>query len=211
MPGRITLLSLAALALAACASQPRIVQQWSDPAFEAHGFRRVLVLGVTKDATLRRVFEDEFSASLRARGIEAIQAYTLVPEDGQADRPRIEQAVRATRADAVILTRVLRVERRTELVPMAPMPAHPGFWGGYGAAWGGPLWPGYAQPPMVIQFDEVYVESQLWDVKTDRMVWSAVTEVFAPTNPREDSVSYSRVILDALAARGLIRAAASPR
>lgn len=204
MSGRFALLCVAALALAACATAPRIVQQWDDPAFVGGGFRRVLVLGVTRDGTVRRVFEDEFSAGLRARGVEAIQGYTLLPEDGRADRARIEQAVRTAKTDAVILTRVLRVERRTEVVPMAPMPLHPGFWGGYGAAWGGPLWPGYVQPPAVYQFDEVYVESQLWDVKTDRMVWSAVTEIFAPSNPRKDSASYSRVILDALAARKLI-------
>jgi hypothetical protein len=198
------LLLACVVALAACASQPRIVEQWDDPTFKGGGIRRVLVLGVTRDGTVRRVFEDEFSAGLRARGIEAVQAYTVLPDDGRVERAKLEGAVRAAKADAVILTRVLRVERRTEIVPAAPVPAYPGFWGGYGAAWGGPLWMGYAQPPTVIQYDQVYVESQLWDVKSDRMVWSAVSEIFAPSNPRQDSANYSRVILDALAARKLL-------
>ena len=189
-----------ALGLAACASQPRIVEQWDDPGFKGGGFKRVLVLGVTRDGTVRRVFEDEFSAGLRARGVEAVPAYTVLPDDGRVERPKLEAAVRAAKADAVILTRVLRVEQRTEIVPSAPVPAYPGFWGAYGAAWGGPLWV-YAQPPTVIQYNLVYVESQLWDVKSDRMVWSAVSELFAPSNPRQDSANYSRVILDALAAR----------
>jgi hypothetical protein len=201
---RIARAGLLALVLAACASQPRIVQQWDDPTFKGGGFRRVLVLGVTQDGTVRRVFEDEFSAGLRARGVEAVPAYTVLPDDGRVERPKLEAAVRAAKADAVILTRVLRVERRTEIVPAAPQPVGPGFWGGYGAAWGGPLWMGYAQPATVIQYDQVYVESQLWDVKSDRMVWSAVSEIFAPSNPRQDSINYSRVVLDALAARRLL-------
>jgi hypothetical protein len=36
------------------------------------------------------------------------------------------------------------------------------------------------------------------------MVWSAVSEIFAPSNPRQDSINYSRVVLDALAARRLL-------
>ena len=192
-----------AFALAGCAPSTRIVQQWQDEAFSGKPFKRLLVLGVTTDATLRRVFEDEFSAGLRARGIEAVQGYTLLPDDGPVERARIERAMREAKADGAIVTRVLRVDRRVEVVPAGP-PMQQGFFGWYGSAWGGPLWPGYAQPPAVFQFDQVYVESQLWDVRTDRPVWSAVSEIFAPSNPRADAITYSRVILDALAARKLI-------
>jgi hypothetical protein len=192
-----------AVALSGCAGPTRIVQQWQDPAYTGGPFRRVFVIGVTREATVRRVFEDAFCAELLARGIECVQSYRLVPEDGIASRERYDAAVREARADGVFITRVLRVERRTEVVPGGPV-YFGGAYGFYGAAWGGPLYMGYAMPPAVLQYDEVYVESRLFSVKSDQPVWTAQSEIFAPTNPQRDSEDFARRMIGALAARKLL-------
>lgn len=192
-----------AVALAGCAGPTRIVQQWQDPAYTGGAFKRVFVIGVTREATVRRVFEDAFCAQLKARGTECVQSYRLVPEDGVAPRERYDRAVREARADAVFITRVLRVERRTEVVPAGPA-YFGGAYGYYGAAWGGPLYMGYALPPAVLQYDEVYLESRLFAVTSDQPVWTAQSEVFAPRNPQQDSDDFARKMIEALAARKLL-------
>lgn len=194
---------LAAVALTACAGPTRIVQQWQDPAFTGGPFKRVFVIGVTHGATVRRVFEDAFCAELKARGVGCVQSYTLVPEDGIAPRDRYDAAVREARADSVFIAQVLRVERRTEVVPSSPM-TFGGAYGFYGAAWGGPLFMGYATPPTVIQFDQAFVESRLFAVQSDQPVWTATSEVFAPSNPQQDSQDFARTMIAALVARKLL-------
>jgi hypothetical protein len=194
---------IAAATLAGCAGPTRIVQQWQDPAYAGGPFKRVFVIGVTRGSTVRRVFEDAFCAELKARGVECVQSYTLVPEDGLAPRDRYDDAVRAARADSVFIARVLRVERRTEVVPTSPA-MFGGAYGYYGAAWGGPLFMGYASPPAVFQFDQAFVESRLFPVKGDQPVWTATSEVFAPSNPRTDSEDFARTMIQALAARKLL-------
>lgn len=194
---------LVALVLAACAAPTRIVLEWQDPAFAGGRFERVFVVGVTHEATVRRVFEDAFCAQLRARAVECVQSYTLVPEDGVASRSRYDGAVAQARADGVFITRVLRVERRTEVFPTAPF-AFGGAYGFYGSAWGGPLFMGYGAAPTVIQFDQAFVESRLFAVKSDQPVWTAQSEIFAPSNPRRDADDFARRMIDALAARRLI-------
>ena len=196
---------LAALAfLAACASTT-IVDQWQSPDFKGGPFKRVLVVGVTKEAAVRRIFEDEFVRQLRARGTDAVASYTLIPEDGQVDRPRLERAVKESRADSVIVTRVVKVEQRTQVVPGTP--AFPGFgtdiYGFYGSGWGG-VWTGYASPPAVFQYDEVKVETKLFQAGDAGLVWAAQSEVFAPTDARKDSADFASRIIAALAARKLI-------
>jgi hypothetical protein len=190
--------------LAACASTT-IVDQWQRPAFKGGPFKRVLVVGVTKEATVRRIFEDEFVRQLRARGTDAVASYTLIPEDGQVDRPRLERAVKESRADAVIVTRVVKVEQRTQVVPGTPV--FPGFgtdiYGFYGSGWGG-VWTGYASPPAVFQYDEVKVETKLFQAGDAALVWAAQSEVFAPTDARKDSADFASRIIAALAARKLI-------
>lgn len=201
----LTSIALLAAAIAGCAAPTRIVQQWQDPGYTGGAFKRVFVIGVTRQSTARRVFEDEFCAQLAARAVECIQSYRLVPEDGVASRDRYEKAVRDARADAVFIASVLRVERRTEIVPTAPVvPVRGGFYGYYGTAWGGPLYMGYAAPPAVFQYDEVYVESRLFPVDGDQPVWTATSATFAPSEPRKDAAEFTRTMIEALAARKLI-------
>ena len=163
------------------------------------------MVGVTKQAAVRRIFEDEFVRQLRARGTGAVPSYTLVPEDGQVDRPRLERAVTESRADAVIVTRVVKVEHRTQVVPGTP--AFPGFgtdiYGFYGSGWGG-VWTGYASPPAVFQYDEVKVETKLFQAGDAALVWAAQSNVFAPTDARKDSADFASRIIAALASRKLI-------
>jgi hypothetical protein len=135
-----------------------------------------------------------------------VASYTLIPEDGQVDRPRLERAVRESGVGGVVLTRVLKVEHRTEVVPVAGAPAFPGVrnvYGAYGAGFGG-VWTGYAAPPAVFQYDEVLAETKLFDARDAALVWAAQSEVFSPTDPRKDSADFASRIIAALAARKLI-------
>jgi hypothetical protein len=198
------LLALAGAGLVAACASTTIVEQWQSPGYAGGPFRRILVVGVTQDATVRRIFEDEFVRQLRERGTEAVASYTLIPEDGQADRPRLERAVQASRADGVILTRVLKVEKKTQVVPGTPaFPMYRDIYGYYGTGWGG-VWTGYASPPAVFQYDEVKVETKLFQAGNAALVWAAQSEVFAPTDARKDSADFAARIIAALASRKLI-------
>jgi hypothetical protein len=198
------LLGAAFALLAACASTT-IVDQWESPGYSGGPFKRLLVVGVTKEAAVRRIFEDEFVRQLRARGTDAVASYTFIPEDGQVDRPRLERAVKESNADGVIVTRVVKVEHRTQVVPGTP--AFPGFgtdiYGFYGSGWGG-VWTGYASPPAVFQYDEVKVETKLFHAGNAALVWAAQSDVFAPTDARKDSAGFASRIIAALASRKLI-------
>jgi hypothetical protein len=199
------LLAASVLALLAACSSTTIVDQWQSPDFKGGPFKRVLVVGVTTEATVRRIFEDEFVRQLRARGTEAVASYTLIPEDGQVDRARLERAVKEAGADGVIVTRVVKVEQKTQVVPGTP--AFPGFgtdiYGFYGTGWGG-VWTGYASPPAVFQYEEVRAETKLFDARSAQLVWAAQSDIFAPTDARKDSADFASRIIAALAARKLV-------
>ena len=204
MRGRGSTVTILLALLAACASTS-IVEEWQSPDYKGGPFKRLLVVGVTKEATVRRIFEDEFVRQLRARGTDAVASYTLIPEDGQVDRPRLERAVQESGADGVVITRVLKVEQRTQVVPGTP--AFPGFgtdiYRHYGTGWGG-VWTGYASPPAVFQYEEVRAETKLFGARNAALVWAAQSEVFAPTDARKDSADFAARIIAALASRKLI-------
>jgi hypothetical protein len=64
LPPRL-LIAFMCLSLAGCASS-KFVNQWNNPEYSSVQFRKVLVIGVSTQAGVRRRFEDEFVARLKA-------------------------------------------------------------------------------------------------------------------------------------------------
>jgi len=60
------------LALTACAAPTVLNARWTDPQFNAKPVRSILVVGVTRDTSNRRVYEDAMVAQLTARGVKAL-------------------------------------------------------------------------------------------------------------------------------------------
>jgi hypothetical protein len=153
---RIFALALAvALSLAACAASTKIVNQWVSPDYISPRFRKIMVIGVSKQASIRRTFEDEFVTQLKAAGVEAVPSYLYIPEDGQVDESRLQAAVKQAGADAVIITRLVRIEKKTEVSPAFYQPGPFGFYGGYSAAWRG-----YYEPPPRLSIRCVHLGNQ---------------------------------------------------
>lgn len=194
------LLAVAAVAvLGACASTS-LVNQWKSAEFAGPPVRKVLVLGVTEQAGVRRVFEDEFAAQLRAVGVDAVPSYTVIPEDGKAEREVLEKAVQDLDADGVLVTRLVKSEQKTQITPgyYGPAPTM-GFYGWYSSAW-----IGYYEPPMVYQYDVVTAETSLYSPPQSRLVWSGTTETFSPQDVKKETQGFAKVIIGALRKQGIL-------
>src|SRR4029453_15000138 len=86
---------------------PALRDSWRDPQFAGQPLRSVLVIGVARSQSNRRVFEDGFAQALRAQGVAATASYPLLPEEGAIGNARIKQAVAQSGADAVLIPGVL--------------------------------------------------------------------------------------------------------
>ena len=206
LPGRIVgWLIAAALLLGGCAAT-QIINQWSDPGYPAASFKRIMVIGVSKQSSIRRTFEDEFVAQLRESGTDAVPAYEFIPEDGQAEEPRLARAVKQAGADAVITTRLVRVEKQAEYIPgtygpYGPYGPYPGF--GY-YRWYSSAWVGFYEPPR-LRFYDIYIsETSLYDVRNDRLVWSGLAKTTQLGDIRQETKEYVEVVIAALREKNLL-------
>jgi Domain of unknown function (DUF4136) len=204
-PLRIFALAMAvALGLTACAASTKIVNQWVSPDYASPRFRKIVVIGVSKQPSIRRTFEDEFVKQLKAAGVEAVPSYLYIPEDGQVDEGRLQAAVKQAGADAVIITRLVRVEKKTEVTPgfYQPPPAVSfGFYRGYSAAW-----VGYYEPPRVYQYDVYISETNLYDTARNQLVWAGTVETTAPGDINKEIERYVATVIDALKTKNLLAA-----
>ncbi|MDZ7653945.1 MAG: hypothetical protein U5L03_16000 [Burkholderiaceae bacterium] len=193
---------LFSLLLAACASTT-LDGSWTRP--EVAGKRLqgpVMVVGVARDDTVRRVYEDEMVARLSARGVKAQRSYELVPEPLTKDTvERLQQAARKAGAAHILSTAVIGQERET-VVYQDPFVY--GGWGGY-RGWYGSYW-GMSYPVRTeVRTYSVYVaQTALTDLATDRVDWTARTRTTAPTDVEKETRAFVDVIVGALEKAGLV-------
>jgi hypothetical protein len=189
----------ATLMLTACAAT-RIINQWSNPDYAVGSFKKILVIGVSKQTSIRRIFEDEFVAQLKALGVDAVPSYEFIPEDGQVLESRLRETVKQVGADAVILTRLVRVEKKADVVPgpYGPFPAF-GFYRWYSSAW-----VGFYEPPRVNFYDIYISETSLYDVAKDRLVWRGIAKTTDLGDIGKEMKEYVEVVIRALNKKNLL-------
>ena len=104
-------------AVGLCASTA-INARWVNPqAGNRLPVKSVMVMGINRDSTARRIYEDAMVAQLNARGVKAVQSYKFLPEDGPAEQQVIQAAVAKVGADAVLISRTVSVTNEVQVSP----------------------------------------------------------------------------------------------
>lgn len=179
--------------LASCASVS-VTNQWRDPSWSGPPATNVLVIGVARSDTTRRLFEDTFTRELIAAGVRASASYAQIPP-GEGGSEKLGNLVKSTGSDAVLVTRMLRVEDRINVSPGAG--GYRGFYGWYGGAW--------ASTPTVTQTTIVTLETSVWDPRTDKLVWTVTTQGVASNNVPKATITLAKTLIPKLKADGIIR------
>ena len=197
---RLALLGGAALLLSACAST-QFNAQWLNPeAGSRLPVRNVLVIGISRDTTARRVYEDTMVAQLAARGVKAQPSYRSLPDDGPAAQPAIERAVRDAGADAVLISRTISVINEVRVSPGMVMGPPYGFgWGGFYGFYHGMWASAYAIPPSVYTVQNVVVDTRLFDAKDFMVLWSGSSTTTPTTSMQATIADFATSLVTALA------------
>lgn len=198
------LLLIAAALLVSCASTT-VDGSWARPEIAGQRIEGpVLVVGVARDETVRRLYEDEMVAKLAARGVKAQPSYAVVPgvlDDGA--HARLLQAAATVGARYLLSTAVIGQDIE-QVVYQDPW-VYPGFYGyrgWYGAYWG-MSWPAYTQ---VRTYRVIIAQTSLTRTDADRVDWTARTRTTAPSDIAAETRAFVDVILAAMAKDGLVAA-----
>jgi hypothetical protein len=182
------------LVLAACSANVSITNQWKDPSWPGPPASSVVVVGISRSDTMRRVFEDTFSQQLQAAGVQALPSYTQIPP-GTTGAIKLRDLVKANGASAVLVTRVQRVEQKISVTPSGPM--YGGFYGWYGGAW--------ASTPDVTQYDVITLETSVWDAKSEKLVWTVTTEAIGSKDVPKATMQLAQTLIPKLKTDGILR------
>jgi hypothetical protein len=184
---------------------PKFTSVWKSPDAEQVSFagKKVAGLVITKDDSLRVAGEDGLVRELTGRGLTAVATYTIAPKEelvsGEGAKGWFERA----HIEGVVAMRPVSKEKRetyTEATWIDPF--YSSFWGYYGYGWASmPTYiPGYVD---VDTF--VVVETTIYSVPQNKLVWAAVSETKNPKDLRAFLKDLSSAVVKELHKQGLAK------
>ena len=167
--------------LGACAST-RFNSTWKNPEAQALSFQgqKVAAVVMSPHESTRLGAEGELARELKRRGVDAIPAYNLIPPNETRDKDRAKVLFNQAGIVGVVVMRALGAEKEISASSGGYMwgaPYYGSFWGTgyYGYGWGAVYEPSYLRTDTIVN-----VETLVYDLKADKLVWAGKSET---TNP----------------------------
>lgn len=210
--GKTLLLSGVIFLLSSCANT-KISQSWVEPNHNK-SYKDLLIIGIGESEQSRRAYESYFADELRANKIEALASYTLIKSDEKIERETVLKAIEGLEIDAVIVTHMVAVDEETVYRPSTGY-GYGGYGYGGGGYYGGAHYGGlysyyphvnsYVHNPGYYTTHETYtLETNLYDVKSEELIWSARSRTFSPESVDEVIVDLTKLLIKDLDDKKLI-------
>lgn len=169
----------AALAIPIDAASTKFKSSWKSPDAASVDLRgqKVVALVIRKDDVSRQDAEHTLARELTARGMQGIEAYTIVPaselRNREAAKARMEKAGIAA---VVVMKEVGQATQFTESAATYYATAsYNTFWGYYDSSWS------YIYEPSYLSMDRVVtVETLVYDLRRDKLVWAGMSDSINP-------------------------------
>ena len=148
-----------------------LTQKQVDHAYKGKPVSDILVIAITGNEHNRRSFEKKFVAQLKSVGVDAISSEEAIPmpADLELKKETILTAVNQYENDAVIITHLIGKEEKD--VNTRGGSAQRGFYGFYHSRYSDP---GYSSTSTTVR-----LETNLYDVKTEKLIWSGQSETWS--------------------------------
>ena len=161
-----------------CAST-KVAETWVNDSYTGGPVSDVLVIGVTNQETIRRTFENKFVQELNAIGVEAVSSADAlaIQADQKVEKEDVLKVVEKYGNDAVLITHLVSEDKIKVYHP----PRYYGdYYGYYGYAYDFSHQPGYYTTDTIVS-----LETNLYDVKTEKPIWSGQSRTWNPSSDKK--------------------------
>ncbi len=184
-----------------CGPSTEIVKTWKEPgaSITAAPENKALVIALVKDETSRRVIEDELVKRIKAK---AVPSYTVLTSDlvKDASEAKLDSILKEGQYTHVLLMRLADIEKETSYVPGTTA----GYYGGYGMYYGYSA--GFYSTPGYYTTDKNYfIETTVYDVRTDKLLWTGTTKTVNPSNIHKTVNIIADVVSEQMMKEGFLK------
>ncbi len=188
----------------ACSPGSQITGSWKNTRIEAR-YDNIMVAGLTQNIEAKSTIENDLLMALTEKGVTVFKSIDAFPHTFTKDVSKEEMLskIRKQGADAILTVTLVDKQTESRYVPgnygYAPMPMYNRFWGYYNY-WG----PTMYSPSYYTQDRIYYMETNVYDAKTEELVWSAESETYNPENLSGFSPELAKIIASKLVKDGIV-------
>ena len=192
------------LLVCACGASVKMIGSWMDTSKAGYSIDNVLVIGLSRNDITRNLWENTFVELLGKENVKA-QAGHIVT-GGQVIEPNrqsIIAAVKKSGAHSVLITHVVGSESETKTRPgvaqFEPEHYYMGMQDYYGIAYRAVY-----SPPVDYRETTVRLESNVYEVASEKLIWTAQSEAVDAKLLKTDFVKMANLLLDDLKKKKLL-------
>lgn len=209
-------LLLPLLALGACGTNTSITGSYKDGAAPKEKFDKVFIVALTERASVRQTVESKLVGLIASKGAATLKSSDALPPnfrsgDATKDKDLLISKIRETNCDGILTVALISQENETRYVPgSANYYPVGGYYGGFGAyyayGYGSYYSPGYYTDDKIY-----YVEANLYDTATEKLVWSAQSKTYNPASLDDFLEGYTQALSDQMKKDGIMVAPAAKK
>ncbi len=164
--------------IAASCNSTRITSSWREPdkSVSIGQLNKVLVVALLRNETNRHTAEDQMVGYLDGKGV--VSYNYLDASTSTKDENVIRDMVKADGFDAVVTMRLVDMDKEITYTPgtFSSYPTYYRTFGGYYRR----SWSYYSTPDRYTTTRTYTVETNVYSLKEDKMIWTALTETTDP-------------------------------
>ena len=187
--------------LTACASSTQITGTWKNNDIEAPVYQNVFVAALTHNIDARKIVENELAAQLRDRGIKvttSLELFGPITKAEAGNKSEIVRKIRENGNDAILTLSLVNTETETRFVPgnnnyYAPALTY-NFYGSFSNYYNY-YYPQLYEPGYYANDKVYFLESNLYDVASEKLLWSAQSQSYSPADIESFAEEFSEVTI----------------
>jgi len=198
--------------LSACSPSTRVTGSWISPTAKGKPVsgKSVFIASLSRNIEVRNTIEDALANAAAERNIPALKSTAYFSPDFYQSTPTKEtllSRISKTGAGSIMTVALIDKESDTRYVPgrvgYAPFSAYR-WYGGFYSYYN--YWRGaFYDPGYYVTEKTYFMETNIYDVQTDELIWSAQSETVNPGSIQQFAKEYPKVLMERMISDGLLQ------
>lgn len=197
-------LTIAALFILTSCATTKLTGVYKDSAYTGGVLKSVMVVGVAENPRNRRVFEQFFAEQFKNNGVKAFASSDIILRGQELNKDTVKGTAEKLGAEAVLVTHLVSVGEKEEYIPptyaSVPGPQHAHLGRHYTGVYATVHQPGYYATNKYVR-----LENNLYETKTEKLIWSSSSETINPVSVNETIEELCKVVMKSLRDHQLIK------
>lgn len=192
-----------------CGPTQRITSSWINPELkEKPVYKKIFIMALSQNPSYKATIEQDLAYAANAKGLQVIKSseffqpnFTASGTNAPVDKEVILSKLRAAGCDVIFTVSLVDKKSETRYVPgttsYSPYMGYGGYGGyGFGGYYGYAYGSMYSTPGYYTEDKTYFMQANLFDAATEKLLWAAQSEAYDPTKISEFSKDYSAILIE---------------